>query len=111
MAELQVVSSQAPSVVERLVLSDRQWRAESVLGYCVALEHARIVGPSDARVTAEYVARTLDNCRLGAFDTRAYFSAVVRHLRWLRSLPVGASVDLGGLSAAGKPSRPRGGLR
>lgn len=93
MAELSLAPSEAPPVV-RLVLSDAQWRSEAVLGYCVALEYARVVGPSDGRVAAEYVAHTLDNCRLGAVDVRAYFSAVVRHLRWLRSLPVGASVGL-----------------
>jgi hypothetical protein len=30
----------------------------------------------------------LDNCRAGAVDVRGYFSAVVRHIRWL---PLAAS--------------------
>jgi hypothetical protein len=123
-AELQVVSSQAPSVVvERLCLSERQHRFESVLAYAIALEHVRIVGPSDARVTAAYAAAVLDNCRALAARTgsllgvsaadsegnpdeqagihepalggvRAYFSAVVRHIRWMRGLPVGYRLGL-----------------
>jgi hypothetical protein len=93
MAELALASSQAPAV-ERLVLSDAQWRSEAVLGYCVALEHARVVGAVDGRVAAAYVARTLDNCRSGAVDVRGYFSAVVRHIRWMRSLPVGYRLGL-----------------
>jgi hypothetical protein len=46
-----VVPSQASGAVRRLVLSDGQARSVSVLSYCIALEHARVVGPSDARTT------------------------------------------------------------
>jgi hypothetical protein len=77
MPELQLVSKQAPNVVEPLCLSERQHRAESVLAYCVAIEHIRVAQPSDPRTTAMYCARVLDNCRVSAVDVRAYFSGVV----------------------------------
>jgi hypothetical protein len=93
MAELALATSQS-GPVGRLVLTDRQWRSEAVLGYCIALEHIRVAQPSDPRTTAMYCAQTLDNCRVGAVDVRAYFSAVVRHIKWLRSLPAGASLGL-----------------
>jgi hypothetical protein len=46
MAELSLAPSQVSGVVPRVLLSERQHRLEAV-AYCVALEHARIVGPSD----------------------------------------------------------------
>jgi hypothetical protein len=49
---------------------------------------------TEALQTAAALARRLDYCRSGAVDVRGYFSAVVRHIEWMRGLPVGASVGL-----------------
>jgi hypothetical protein len=72
-------------------LSEVQRRTEALLAAAIAIEHVRIVGPEDSRLTAAYTAAVLENCRAqAADDLRRYLPAVRRDLLWLRSLASGS---------------------
>jgi hypothetical protein len=77
------------------LLNELERRTEALLGAAVAIEHARIVGAVDARVTAAYANAVLDNCRaLAADDLHRYLPLARKHLLWLRSLPAGSPLTL-----------------
>jgi hypothetical protein len=65
------------------LLSEDQRRTEAQLGAAIAIEHARIACPTDARETAAYANTVLDNCRaLASDDLRGYLPLVRKHLMW-----------------------------
>ena len=65
------------------------------MGAAIAIEHARIVGAVDARLTAAYANAVLQNCRSqAADDVHRYLPLVRKHLLWLRSLPAGSPLTL-----------------
>jgi hypothetical protein len=94
----EVVEPRCPGAAGRgplFLLSDVERRTEALLGAAVAIEHARIVGAVDARVTAAYANAVLDNCRAqAADDSHRYLPLVGKHLLWLRSLPAGSSLTM-----------------
>jgi hypothetical protein len=88
----------APSVPEfedeqeppGLVLSPAERTREALLAAGIAVEHARVVGPVDSRVTAGYAARTVDNSRLlCGGDAALHLNLLHSHVVWLRGLPAG----------------------
>jgi hypothetical protein len=95
----------ADGTAPRLLLSDEQHRRECVLAAAIAIEFIRVVAPSDSRTTARYAATTVDNSRaLCAGSPRLHLSLLRRQLKWLRGLPVGASVGTSTKGAAITPA-------
>jgi hypothetical protein len=74
----------------RLLLSDADRTREALLASRIAVEHIRVVQPSDSRVTAKYAATVIDNSRLLAGgNPRLHLSLLGSHVKWLKSLPTG----------------------
>jgi hypothetical protein len=73
-----------------LVLSGAERTREALLAAWIAVEHARVVGPVDSRVTARYASRVVDNSRaLCGGNSRLHLSLLASHRDWMRSLPTG----------------------
>jgi hypothetical protein len=78
----------------RLVLSGAERTREALLSARIAVEHVRVVEPSDSRTTARYASQVVDNSRrLAGADAGLHLSLLAGHVAWLSSLPAG----LGGL--------------
>jgi hypothetical protein len=74
----------------RLVLSDVDRVREALLASRIAVEHIRVVAPSDSRATASYAAQVVDNSRrLAGGDASLHLNLLGSHVKWLHSLPTG----------------------
>jgi hypothetical protein len=72
-----------------LVLSPAEATREALLSAAICVEHARIAGPFDSRVTARYASQVVDNSRRLAGSAGLHLNLLAGHVMWLRSLPAG----------------------
>src|SRR5688572_3267587 len=67
-------------VAPPLLLSDAERTREALLSAAICVEHARIAGPSDSRVTARYASQVVDNSRaLCGGNSRLHLNLLVSH--------------------------------
>jgi hypothetical protein len=83
----------AEGAVPHLVLSPAERTREALWAASISLEHARVHGPVDSRVTAAYASRVVDNSRrLARCDAALHLDLLRGHVVWLRSLPTGGGL-------------------
>ena len=80
----------AEGAAPHLVLSGAERTREALLASAIAVEHARVSGAVDSRITAAYASGVVDNSRrLAGCDARLHLSLLVSHRDWLQTLPAG----------------------